>query len=179
LKRLSVQIALIFMMAVAAPDPLAAQTSTARVSGRVSDTTGAALPGASVVVMSRSQQNNFLLDGTQNTDGDVNAYVISPSANAKVTSPGRTGMRPSATLCVLSSVTTCPASTDMGARRGSARTCDFDRSTHRASPAAAARKYYTVATGASHARELGPLHFSAENRATAPATGPSTRRTMR
>jgi hypothetical protein len=30
----------------------------------------------------RAQQNNFLLDGTQNTDGDINAYIISPSADA-------------------------------------------------------------------------------------------------
>jgi outer membrane receptor protein involved in Fe transport len=30
----------------------------------------------------RAQNNNFLLDGTINTDGDVNAYVLSPSVEA-------------------------------------------------------------------------------------------------
>ncbi|MCS7027007.1 MAG: TonB-dependent receptor [Bryobacteraceae bacterium] len=30
----------------------------------------------------RAQNNNFLLDGTTNTDGDVNAYVLSPSVEA-------------------------------------------------------------------------------------------------
>lgn len=30
----------------------------------------------------RAQNNNFLLDGTTNTDGDVNTYVVSPSVDA-------------------------------------------------------------------------------------------------
>jgi hypothetical protein len=30
----------------------------------------------------RSQNNNFLLDGVQNTDGDVNAFVVTPSIDA-------------------------------------------------------------------------------------------------
>lgn len=30
----------------------------------------------------RAQNNNFLLDGTTNTDGNVNAYVLSPSVEA-------------------------------------------------------------------------------------------------